>query len=408
MPRIVITLIMLYFASCTLVAQDASVVLRRRLAAQGNHESAASRITLLPSASEKYDHMFHSIRKAQRYIHIEYFKFLNDSVGNVLMHLLEKKAREGVEVRVLIDDMTNRRAKRPWPRQKIDSLRSVGVHVDTFDPFTFPWLNHMYHRDHRKIVVIDGCKAYTGGMNVGDYYLTGTARSGPWRDMHMCLEGPVVSEFQRIFAFLWYQVTGVLLPHQQYLPTVPATVDAIPVTIVNREPGRLSERMRQAFVAAIDGAQHEIRIVNPYLTNVRSVRRAMRRALKRGVRLRIMVSGSSDVKITPDVIAIEMKKMMDRGAEIYYFDGGFHHTKVMTIDGTHCTVGTANIDGRSMLFDYEINAFIFNRDITARLDSIFDADLRQSQLLTPENFKQRFPLGHRVTGRLFTPLRSVF
>ncbi len=391
------------------MAQDASTVLYRRLSEQGNMASVANRITLLPSAREKYEHMFRAIAEAKHYVHLEYFKFLNDSVGNVLMRLLEQKARQGVEVRVLVDDMTNRRANRPWSRHTIDSLRTVGVHVDTFDPFTFPWLNHMYHRDHRKIVVIDGMKAYTGGMNVGDYYLTGTPRSGPWRDMHMCLEGPVVNEFQNIFAYLWYRVTGVLLPHCQYQCSSPATaVDSIPVVIVNREPGRLSKRMRKAFVAAIDGAQSEIRIVNPYLTNVRSVRRAMHRALKRGVRLRMMVSGSSDVKITPDVVAIEMKKFMDKGAEVYYYDGGFHHTKVMTIDGTHCTVGTTNIDGRSMLFDYEINAFIFSPTITARLDSIFDADLQHSQLLTPENFKQRFPLRRRITGRLFTPVRSVF
>ncbi len=408
MPRALLTILILYIISCPLVAQEAASLLRRQLQAQGNPEYPAASVTLLPSAQEKYDHLFQAIAGAERYIHLEYFKLLNDSTGHTLMRLLGQKAREGVEVRVLLDDMANRRARRPWSRQRMDSLRNAGIHIATFDPFTFPWVNHIFHRDHRKIVVVDGRLAYTGGMNVGDYYLTGTARSGPWRDMHICLQGPVVGEFQDIFARLWQRVAGESLDSLRYASPPATSADTIPLVIVNREPGRLSKRMRQAFVEAIDGAQHEIRIVNPYLTNVRSVRRAMRRALERGVRLRIMVSGSSDVRITPDVMAIEMKKLMERGAEVYYYDAGFHHSKTMTVDGTHCTVGTANLDGRSMLFDYEINAFIFSPAVTARLDSIFDADLRHSQLLTPQNFRQRFSLGRRMTGRLFTPVRSVF
>ncbi len=407
MLRKIFILLLFYTASCTLVAQDAAHLLRQQLLEQGNPEYHGNRITLLPSAQEKYEHLFRAISQAQHYVHLEYFKLLNDSVGNCLMRLLEQKAREGVEVRVLVDDLANRRASRSWNRHKMDSLCSVGVHIDTFDPFLFPWFHHVYHRDHRKIVVVDGRMAYTGGMNIGDYYLKGTPRSGPWRDMHLCLEGPVVSEFQSIFARMWQHVTGESLDSLKYHCAMPAP-DSILVSVVNREPGRLSKRMRRAFVAAIDGAQGEIRIVNPYLTNVRSVRRAMHRALKRGVRLRIMVSGTSDVKITPDVVAIEMKKFMDKGAEVYYYDAGFHHSKVMTIDGTHCTVGTTNIDGRSMLFDYEINAFIFDAAITARLNRIFDDDLRHSELLTPENFKQRFSRCRRATGRLFTPVRSVF
>lgn len=393
---------------CHMGAQESAALLRSELRAMGNAEYAYNRVSLLPSAQEKYTHMFNAIAQAKHYVHLEYFKVMNDSSGQEMMRLLVKKAQEGVEVRLLIDDYANRCSRWSWTRAERDSLSLLGVRFETFDPFRFPWLNHAYHRDHRKIVIIDGLKAYMGGMNVGDYYLTGTSRTGRWRDMHMCLEGPVVSAFERIFERIWERESREMLDSLRYVAPVGQIVGKSVVSVINREPGRLSNRMRCAFVAAINGAQKEIRIVNPYLTNVRSVRRALKRALRRGVCVRIMVSAKCDVSLTPNVMAVEMKRLMRWGAKVYYYKEGFHHSKIMTIDGTHATVGTANLDGRSMLFDYEINAFIFDCAVVRQLNNIFDADLKHCQLLTPENFRQQFPLGKRIVGYLLTPIRSIF
>ena len=120
-----------------------------------------------------------------------------------------------------------------------------------------------------------------------------------------------------------------------------------------------------------------------------------------------MVSANSDNRITPEVVGIQMKKMMKRGAEIYYFEGGFHHSKLMTVDHEFCTVGTANLDGRSMRYDYEVNAYIFSKETTCKIDSLFDRDLHQSKILTPNNFKQRFSLKRRFIGRIFQPLKGL-
>lgn len=312
-------------------------------------------------------------------------------------------------MRILVDAYGNYKSQPPLDDDFVDSIRAQGIQIAFFDPLKFPWLPNMYHRDHRKIVVVDGRWAYTGGMNVADYYIHGTPRTGPWRDIQVRLGGPVVGEFERIFARIWERTTGERLDSVKYSPEPTDSVEGgTTITVVNREPGRLSRRMRRAYVAALDAARSEVRIVNPYPTSTHSVTRAMRRALRRGVRLRLMVSANMDNRITPEVVAIQMKKLMKRGAEVYYFEDGFHHSKTLTVDGQFCTIGTANLDGRSLRYDYEVNVFIFSPETTANINAIFDRDAKQSELLTPKNFKQRFSLKRRMVGRIFTPVKCVF
>ncbi len=388
-------------------AQGVADAARQQLATLGNPEYQGNSIVLLRSAQEKYDSLFRSIGSAERFINIEYFWIGNDSVGNVMTSLLAQKAAQGVEVRMLIDDYANHKSDNPWTRGQVDSLCSLGIKTAMFDKFRFPYINHVRHRDHRKIVVIDGRRVFAGGMNVADYYLTGTERSGQWRDMHFLIDGPAVDEYERVFGQIWKKVTG------EELDTAGYTGQAVPcgtttVSIVNREPGRMSRSMRKAYATAIDAAQEEIRIVNPYPTNVRMVRRAMHRALGRGVRLMVMVSATSDISVVPDVVGIEMKKLVKRGAEVYYYEGGFHHGKTMTVDGEFCTIGSANIDGRSMKFDYEINAFAFDRETTRGLNEVFDSDLMDCEQLTRHNFCQRFTLWHRIEGRVCGVVKNLF
>ena len=390
----------------SLHAQTAGEELREVLIAQGNPEYEDNEITLLPSAREKFDDMFRTIREARHYVHLEYFIFHSDSVGTALIHLLHEKAREGVEVRLLIDGYGNYKAEHPMKRPLLDSIRSLGISVSLFDPVRFPYIQNISHRDHRKIVVVDGRVAYTGGMNVADYYFHGTKRTGEWRDMQVRLEGPVVDEFERIFAHIWRRVTDETLDSLRY-HAVSQTEGHERMVVVNREPGRLSRQMRRAFVASLDAARERVCIVNPYPTGTRSVRRAMRRAVKRGVRMEVMVSANCDDKLVPEVLAIQMKKLMKRGAEIYYYEGGFHHGKVMTVDGEFCTVGTTNIDARSLRNDYEVNVFVFSPETTAKFDTLFHRDVLRSELLTPETFRRRFPLRSRIVGRICQPLKGL-
>ncbi len=390
-----------------LSAQSSADFARELLLQLGNTEYEGNRVHLLLSPQEKYDTLFSSIRAAKHFVHIEYFWLADDSVGHALVELLAEKARQGVEVRLLIDGYANHKSKNSWKSARIDSLNAMGIRAALFDPLRFPWINHVYHRDHRKIVIVDGQQVFTGGMNIADYYLTGTQRSGTWRDMHLCIEGPAVDEFERVFSRIWAKQTGEYLDSLKYHSESTSKGD-ITLTIVNREPLQLSERMRHAYTACIDAAQHEVRIINPYPTNVRMVRKAMRRALKRGVEVKIMVSASNDVRVTPCLIGVEMRKLVKHGCEVYYYEGGFHHSKVMMVDGDFCTIGTANLDGRSMLYDYEINAFLFDEEVTRQLNGVFDNDLQNSQQLTLEGFKKRFSLKQRIAGRLFYPIKGLF
>ena len=162
------------------------------------------------------------------------------------------------------------------------------------------------------------------------------------------------------------------------------------------------------YAAAIDNAHHLVQIVNPYATLVRTVRRSLYRALKRGVRLQIMVSTDCDVSVTPTIVAQEMRKLMKRGAEVYYFDGGFHHSKYMTVDGEFCTIGTANLDGRSLCCDYEVNSFIFDPAVTHELEDVFRHDREERcTLLTPQLWKDKFSLCTRFSGRFFSLIKNA-
>lgn len=376
-------------------------------------------VVLLPSGAEKFRDMFDAIRQARKYIHLEYFNYRNDSIGWALFGLLGEKAKEGVEVRVLCDDFGNRSNDHPLKKQHLDSIRSMGIQIRIFDPMKFPWINHAYHRDHMKIAVIDGNIAYSGGMNVADYYIHGKPEIGSWHDMHMRLEGQVVERYEQVFAKMWKGETGEELPAAVYAANFSYVYEGLrrdtsedarhkQLAVVYRQPGKDSPLMRNAYVAAIDAAKHHIQIVNPYPTGVYSVRSALYRALKRGVRLEFMVSAKSDVPVTPDVVAIQMRRLMNRGCEVYYYEEGFHHSKFMIIDGELCTVGSANMDARSMLFDYEINSFIFSPSTARELQQIFEHDKKKCTLLTKDGFKKRFNLWHRFVGRVFGAFKGFF
>ena len=165
-------------------------------------------VTLLMNGQKKFDDMFAAIRQARKSVHLAYFNFRNDSIAMLLFDILAEKVKDGVEVRALFDAFGNSSNNRPLKSRHIDSIRARGIQLYEFDPIRFPWVNHIFGRDHRKIVVIDGCVAYTGGMNVADYYINGTPQVGEWRDMHCRLEGSEVNTLQRIFLRAWEQVTG--------------------------------------------------------------------------------------------------------------------------------------------------------------------------------------------------------
>lgn len=365
-------------------------------------------VTLLTSGREKFQDMFAAIRQARKSIHLEYFNFRNDSIANALFDLLAQKVEEGVEVRALFDGFGNDSNNRPLRKKHVEYQRSRGIQLYEFDPIRFPWINHVFHRDHRKIVVIDGRIAYTGGMNVADYYIKGTEVVGEWHDMHCRIEGEEVNTLQRIFLRMWNRVTGENVEGDQYFrqvwdnsaftrlkPDTTSTAGRKMVGIANREPHRTPKVMRRFYVGAINSAKDSIKLLNPYLTLTHSVKKAIKRALKRGVKFEVMLAEKSDIPLTPDCAFYNLHWMMKKGAEVWIFQGGFHHTKVIMVDGKFCTVGSTNLDARSLRWDYEENAIIIDKPTTHELSTLFDRDKQRSFRLTRANWKTWKSRGQR-------------
>ena len=363
-------------------------------------------VIVLPSCQLKYSDLFGKIQNAERYVHLDYFKFQQDSICRQLFDLLARKAEQGVEVRVIYDYFGNSHSDLPLKDSFLDVYRARGVKVYAYDKVKFPWVNHLFHRNHHKIAIIDGEFLYTGGMNVADYYIHGKPGIGAWRDTHMRVTGDAVEGYQKIFLDLWEKVSGERPDASKYEIRHHAN-DSILMAVCNRVPRKSPEIIRETYCTAIDNARYLIQIVNPYPCLFGDVKRALQRALKRGVKVEFLVSRRSDVMANADVTGIEMHRLMKRGADIYYYEGAFHHSKLMMVDGLFCTIGTANLDARSLRFDLEVNSYIFDKGVTSELQDIFESDKSVSMLLTPENWKELFPLKRKVRARIFMSVKKL-
>ncbi len=375
-------------------------IVRRLLEKEGVVFTNDNKVTLLTSGQEKFDDMFAAIRQAKSSIHLEYFNFRNDSIASLLFDILKEKVKEGVEVRALYDAFGNASNNQPLKKRHIKPLREAGIEIYEFDPLNFPWVNHVFARDHRKIVVIDGNVAYTGGMNVADYYIEGTEQVGEWRDMHCRIEGGAVHTLQKIFLKIWNKTSGQRIRGTKYFrawqpvemtglkPDTTASAGKKVVGIANREPRISNKIIRQFYEGVIYNAQDSIKLINPYLTLNRGIKKALRNAIKRGVKVEIMVSEKSDIPLTPDCVFYNAHKLMKKGATVWVYRPGFHHTKVIMVDGKVCTVGSANLNARSLSWDYEANAVILDESTTAELNRLFDNDKHDSFLLTEESWDE--------------------
>lgn len=383
-----------------LILQSSDTVIRQALEKDGVVFTHNNSVTLLTTGQEKFDDMFEAIRQAKSSVHLEYFNFRNDSIASALFDLLRIKAQEGVEVRALFDGFGNDSNNRPLKRSHIEKLRKNGIEIYEFDPVRFPWINHVFTRDHRKIVVIDGNVAYTGGMNVADYYIKGTEQVGEWHDMHCRIEGGAVSQLQMIFLRIWNKVTEQNIWGSKYFrayekvemtglkPDTTLSAHKQVVGIINREPRRTNRIIRDFYMNAINAAKDSIKLINPYLTLTPKMKKALRKAAERGVKVEIMVSLRSDIPLTPDCVFYNVHQLMKHGCHIYLYKPGFHHTKVIMVDGKFCTVGSANLNARSLRFDYEENAVILDSHVTAELSRLFDEDKPDCDILTEEYWDQ--------------------
>ena len=364
-------------------------------------------MVLFKNGQEKFDDLFKAVNQARQSIHLEYFNFRNDSISHLLFGLLKAKAAQGVEVRAIFDGFGNTSNDRPIRKEHLEDLRAAGIEIVEFDCIRPPFVQNSYFRDHRKVVVIDGMLAYTGGMNVADYYINGKPEFGPWRDLHCRIEGDAVAELQKVFIDFWNQETGNNISGPQYYPGEKVASDyfsnlkvdtlssrgAKKIGVVNRIPRKSASIIEDTFIEILRTAQHNVRLVNPYFTLSKRVSRAIEKAIKRGVKVEIMVSAKSDIPVTPNVVEYYSDRFRRMGATIHVFKDGFHHAKAMMVDDQYIFMGSANLNGRSLRIDYECNILVADSAATAALYDIYKQDIQQhSDTFTASDTVHRSPL----------------
>ncbi len=407
--------------ACLCSAQTSDSLIVSQLRSKGIRFSHNNSVTLLTNGQAKFDDLFQAVRQAKSSIHLEYFNFRNDSIASLLFDLLAQKAKEGVKVRALYDGFGNSSNNRPLKAKHLKQIRANGIEIYEFKPLKFPWFHAIFNRDHRKIVVIDGQIAYTGGMNVADYYIKGTEVVGSWNDMHCRIDGDEVNTLQAIFLKMWNKVSGQNVHGAEYFrakkqdylveglkPDTSATAYHKMVGIINREPHISKDIIRYFYVNAINDAKDSIKIISPYFTLSHKLKKALKNAAKRGVKVEIMLSTKSDIPLTPDCGFYNAHKLMKAGCKIWMYTPGFHHTKVIMVDGKFCTVGSANLNSRSLRWDYEENAVIIDPCTTNQLSALFDRDKKDSFLLTEDNWRKWRTSGQRFKGWFAATFLTMF
>lgn len=362
-----------------------------------------NRITVLNNGKETFSSIIRALREARTSIHLEYYIFENDRIGKKIADILMDKAREGVEVRLIYDDVGSWGLSRGFIRR----LKKAGIEVGCFMPVVFPWLtSKVNYRNHRKIIVIDGQVAFTGGINIAERYLR-RGRKGLWRDTHLKLEGESAAMLQAIFATDWYFVSGrkKLDDLNKYFPKTQIT-EEVPVQIASSGPDSDWASIMQAFFAAITRAQKHIYISSPYFLPNQAILTALKVAALSGIDVRVMIPSRSDSKIVYWATRSYISELIEAGIKVYLYCKGFNHSKVITIDSTFSSVGTANMDIRSFEDNFEVSAIMYDKKIAQELESYFLKDIDDCIQVTLEKWEHR-PALHSIyesLARLLSPL----
>lgn len=341
------------------------------------------------------------MRSARDHIHFEFFKIEDDSVGRAIEEVFVEKVREGVEVRVQYDDAANLDRKRFFRR-----LRDEGVQVQPFLKVVIPFISSdTNYRNHRKLVVIDGRIGYTGGMNIAERYLKGI-RGGVWRDTHMRVEGPAVSEMQTCFIVDWQFSSRQVLDACRYYPVLSPKG---PVTLQVATGGPMDEWrvIMQGIVQMIASSREYVYVQSPYLVPTEPVLLALRNAALSGVDVRVMIPYRGDRGI---IVPLASRSYVDEvtaaGVKVYFYSGGYMHSKAIVCDDRVSTIGSTNMDVRSYEQDFEINAFIYDREVAVTLRKAFLHDQLDSWLVDPAKWARRswFKRYKESLARLLSPL----
>jgi cardiolipin synthase len=384
------------------LGEDADDLARLALQVDAFPVSRGNAVTLYHDTNKAHSALLQELRSARHHIHLEFFIIRGDDAGRELLALLTDKAKQGIEVRLLVDSMGGRSLQ--W--NLLRPLVQAGGRAARFLPLNplRSWL-HVNLRNHRKIVIVDGGAAYTGGMNVGDEYLGRSPRFGYWRDSFLRVAGPAVAGFQRVFAVDWDFATSEALNDPRYFPE-PATVGEDVVQVVASGPDQPVNAIRTLFFAAVLSARKRLRIASPYFIPDAGLLDALHLARLRGVEIELLGLMRPDHFLSFHATRYYWTDMLGAGARIYEYARGMMHSKVLLVDDRWAITGSANFDNRSLRLNYEAGCVVYSPRLIAELDTAFDADLRESQALDAVAFARRPFRQHLAENacRLLSPI----
>lgn len=346
-------------------------------------------VQIFTDGHKKFEELFKCIEEAKSSVHVQYYIIKYDDLGKQLISLLEKKAKEGVEVRLLYDCIGSRQLLQKHVRDLVKAGGKTGRFFSSFLRHINLKLNY---RNHRKIVVIDGKIGFVGGFNVGNEYLGLKRRFGYWRDTHIKITGLAVAELQKRFFLDWHNATKEDLNYQpKYFPLMEDKegFGDVAVQIVASGPDQTDEIIKQNYLKLINSAQESILIQTPYFIPDSSVMEALKISAASGVDVRIMIPNKPDHLFVYWATYYNVGVLLNYGVKVYTYEKGFLHAKTLVVDGTVSTVGTANFDMRSFKLNFEIIAIIYDSLKSAELKNSFEDDTKYSLQITPELYMQR-------------------
>ena len=359
-----------------------------------------NKVTLLQNGPATYEAMFKAIRDAEDHINLETFIFEDGEIGQKFSELLQARQRAGVQVNVIYDSVGGLFT----PEGFFERMRDSGIRVVEFNPINpltvnaKPWL--INNRDHRKLLVVDGRIAFTGGINISETYSSAPSKgrsarqrkavedTGGWRDTHVQIEGPVVAEFQKLFIGTWRRQNGPMLPARDYFPELKPRGKEI-VRAIGSTPTDEHSLIYVTLLSAISHAEKEISLTIAYFAPDKQLLDALKDAAKRGVKVSLIMPSYTDSWAIFHLGRSYYTQLLAAGVQIYERRGAVMHAKTACIDGVWSTVGSTNLDWRSFLHNDEVNAVILGQGFATQMQAIFADDRRESTPITLEKWRRR-------------------
>ena len=322
------------------------------------------------SGYEFFPALLTEISKATHHIHIVSYIIDDDPLGRLLRDALIDKARKGIEVRLLFDDVGSWKT----PNRFFEQMREEGIEVHPFMPVRFPaFTGKVNYRNHRKIIVIDGKVGFIGGMNLAQRYVKGH-KGIMWRDTHVKISGAAVYGLQRAFLIDWFHADRTLITDRKYYPDTTITPNNNLIQIVTSSPTNVWEELEQGYIKILLSAKRYVYMETPYFLPTEPIFFAMRTAALSGVDVRLMVSLKTDSKLVQMASRSYLTQTIQAGVKVICYEEGFNHTKLLVADDNVATIGSANIDFRSFENNFEANAFFYDKSMAQRIKDIFLTD----------------------------------